>query len=68
VQIGFGGSLPREVCSRSSPPLVPFLALKVVASLGRVCGRLRLIRRRLFFFFFFFFSSVVGGLRQDPYS
>jgi hypothetical protein len=67
VQIGFGGSLPREVCSRSSPPLVPFLALKVVASLGRVCGRLRLIRRRLFFFFFFF-SSVVGGLRQDPYS
>jgi hypothetical protein len=67
VQIGFGGSLPREVCSRSSPPLVPFLALKVVASLFFLGGILMHIRWWVFFFFFFF-SSVVGGLRQDPYS
>jgi len=48
VQISFGGSLPRETCLRSSPSLTPWLTRKVVASLGRVCGRLRLFRGRLF--------------------
>jgi hypothetical protein len=42
VKIGFGGSLSKEVCSRSSP-LTPWLALKVVDSLGRVCGGFRLL-------------------------
>jgi hypothetical protein len=44
VKIGFGGSLPKEVCSKSSDSLVLWLALKVVASLGIVCGELRLLR------------------------
>jgi len=62
VQIGFGGALPREACSssRSSPSLAPWLALKVVASLRRVCGVLKLLRGLLFF--------VVGGPRQDSYN
>jgi hypothetical protein len=47
VQIGFGGSLPRKDCSRLSPSAL-WLALKVDASLGKVCGRLRLFRERLF--------------------
>jgi hypothetical protein len=49
VQIGFGGSLPRKVCSRSRPTSTPWLALKVVAFLGRVCGGLRLPRGLLSF-------------------
>jgi hypothetical protein len=36
VQIGSGGSLPREICSRSSPSSAPWLALKVDSSIGRV--------------------------------
>jgi hypothetical protein len=44
VQIGSGGSFPRKVCSRSSPSSAPWLALKVDASLGRVCGGFRLLR------------------------
>jgi len=43
VKIGFGGSLPKEACLRSSSSLAPWLALKVVASLGRVCGGLRIL-------------------------
>jgi hypothetical protein len=49
VQIGFGGSLSRKVCSRSRPTSTPWLALKVDVFLGRVCGGLRLLRGRLFF-------------------
>jgi hypothetical protein len=49
VKIGFCGSLPKEVCSRSSLSLtLLWLALKVVASLGRVCGGLKFLRERLF--------------------
>jgi hypothetical protein len=47
VKIRFGGSLPKEACSRSSP-LAPWLVLKVVASHGRVYGRLRLLQERFF--------------------
>jgi len=64
VRISFGGSLSKEVCSRSSPSLTPWLARKVVASFRIVCVGLRLLRCRVFFFFFFF---VVGGHRQDTY-
>jgi len=49
VKIGFGGSLPKEVCSRSSHSLAPWLALKVVISIGRECSGLGLLRGRLFF-------------------
>jgi hypothetical protein len=48
VQIGFGRSLPRKACSRSSPS-TPWPALKVDTSLRRVCGGLRLLRGRFFF-------------------
>jgi hypothetical protein len=48
VQIGSSGSLPRKDCLRSSPSSAPWLALKVDASLGRVCGGLELFRGRLF--------------------
>jgi len=54
VRISFGGSLSKEVCSRSSPSLTPWLARKVVASFRIVCVGLRLLRCRVFFFFFFF--------------
>jgi hypothetical protein len=43
VHIGFGGSLPREDCSKSSPSLAHWLALKVIVSFGRVCGGLMLL-------------------------
>jgi len=43
VQIGSGRSLPRKDCSRSSPSSAHWLALKVDASLGRVCGGLKLL-------------------------
>jgi hypothetical protein len=49
VHIDFGGSLPRKVFSRLSPSLASWLAQKVVAFFGRVCGRLKLFRGRLFF-------------------
>jgi hypothetical protein len=58
VQIGFCGSFPRKDCSRSSPS-TPRPALKVDASLGRVCGGLKLFRWQLF--------CVVDRPRQDPY-
>jgi hypothetical protein len=47
VQIGSGGSLPRKDCSRSSPS-VPWLAMKVDAFLGRMCGGLRFLQGLLF--------------------
>jgi hypothetical protein len=43
VKIGFGGSLPNKACSKSSPSLTHWLALKVVGSLRRVCGELGLL-------------------------
>jgi hypothetical protein len=49
VKIGFGGSLPKEVCSMSSLSLALWLALKEVSSLRRVCGGLMLLRERSFF-------------------
>jgi hypothetical protein len=39
VKISCGGSLLKKVCSRSSSS-APWLVLKVVASLGRVCDGL----------------------------
>jgi hypothetical protein len=60
VKIGFGGSLPKEVCSRSSPSLAPWHVLKVVVSHERVCGGLRLLRCGFF--------GMDGSPRQDPYS
>jgi hypothetical protein len=48
VKIGFGQSLPKKACSRSSPSLAHWFALKVVGSLRRVCGGLRLLLEWLF--------------------
>jgi uncharacterized protein with PIN domain len=49
VQIGFDGLLPRKDYSRLSSSSDPWPALKVDASLGRVCGKLRLLRGAAFF-------------------
>jgi hypothetical protein len=49
VEIGCGGSPPKEACSRSSPSLAHWLVLKEVSSRGRVCGGLKFFRGRLFF-------------------
>jgi hypothetical protein len=43
---GLSGSLPRKGCSRLSPFLAPWPAVRVVVSFGRVCGGLRLLRER----------------------
>jgi hypothetical protein len=37
VKTSFGGSLLKQVCSKSSLSSTPWLALKVLAFLGRVC-------------------------------
>jgi len=41
-----GGSLPRKGYSRLSPISAPWPAVRVIVSLGRVCGRLKLLRGR----------------------
>jgi hypothetical protein len=64
VKIGSGGSLPKEVCSRSSHSLAHWLALDIVAFLGRGCGGLRVLREWGYLFISF---CVVGDPRQDPY-
>jgi hypothetical protein len=43
VKISSGGFSPKEVCFMSSPSFAPWLVLKLVASPGGVCGRLRLL-------------------------
>lgn len=48
VKIGCGGSPSRKACSQSSFPLALWVALWGVTFLGRVCGRLKLLRGRLF--------------------
>jgi hypothetical protein len=43
VKISCGGSPPKEGCLRLNPSIVPWFVVKDAASLGRVCGGLRLL-------------------------
>jgi hypothetical protein len=59
VKTSFDGSLLKKVYSRSSLSSTPWLALKALAFLGRVCGRLKLLKGGPFY--------VVGGSWKNPH-